>query len=153
MPIRTPKRSLESPGDPLVEPKSLPIAPLRLEAIVVEALLPPEHQRLRPAKMVLVHRQAKSLLFRDPDFESFSLSSLLASLQAGRAGKSTLLPSLSIPSHKRSARHAAYTGGKGCFTQWGNGEFIVITEAIHPHFTQWVNYDYFSNVPTNLPTF
>src|ERR1700759_2724348 len=47
----------------------------------------------------------------------------------------------------------ALTGGKGCFTQWGNGEFIVITEAIHPHFTQWVNYDYFSNVPTNLPTF
>src|ERR1700753_2305137 len=47
----------------------------------------------------------------------------------------------------------SHTGGKGCFTQWGNGEFIVITEAIHPHFTQWVNYDYFSNVPTNLPTF
>src|ERR1700755_2973504 len=107
MPIRTSKRSLESPGDALVERESLSIAPIRLGAIVVEALLPPEHQRLRPAKMVLVHRQAESLLFSDPDFKSFSLSSLLASLQAGRAGKSTLVPSLSIPSHKRSARHAA----------------------------------------------
>src|ERR1700753_1652558 len=54
---------------------------------------------------------------------------------------------------KKIALELGITGGKGCFTQWGNGEFIVITEAIHPHFTQWGNYDYFSNVPTNLPTF
>src|ERR1700753_838651 len=60
--------------------------------------------------------------------------------------------------HKRSAIESTlaskitFTGGKGCFTQWVNGEFIVITEAIHPHFTQWVNYDYFSNVPINLLT-
>src|SRR6201992_536611 len=107
MPIRTPKRSLESPGDALVERESLPIAPIRLEPIVVKALLPPEHQHLRPAKMVLVHRQAKSLLYSDPGFESFPLPSALASLQTGRAGKSTLLPSLLIPSHKRSTRHAA----------------------------------------------
>src|ERR1700753_3723293 len=53
----------------------------------------------------------------------------------------------------RTSPHGIDTGGKGCFTQWGNGEFIVITEAIHPHFTQWVNYDYLSNVPTNLPRF
>src|ERR1700753_428940 len=55
--------------------------------------------------MVLVHRQVKSFMYSDPGFESFPLPSLLASLQAG---KRTLLPSLSIPSHKRSARHAAY---------------------------------------------
>src|ERR1700753_4302376 len=52
-----------------------------------------------------VHSQAESLLNGDLSFESFSLPSLLVSLQAGRAGKSNLVPLLSIPSHKRSARH------------------------------------------------
>src|ERR1700753_2687687 len=121
MPIRASPRSLESPGDALVERESLPIAPIRLEPIVVEALLPPEHQHLRPAKMVLVHSQAESLLCSDPDFESFSLSSLLASLQAGRAGKSTLVPSLSIPSHTLGASSGVPTRNTASTSQ-GNGQ-------------------------------
>src|ERR1700753_884136 len=107
MPIHLSPRSIESPSDTLVEHEQLCIEPIVLETNIVEALLPPEHQSLRPAKMILVHSQVESLLYSDPGLESFPLSLLLASLQAGRAGKSTLVPSLSSPSHKRSARHAA----------------------------------------------
>src|SRR6201992_2067347 len=61
MPIRPSPCGIESPGDALVEREQLRVVPVVLEANVVKALLPPEHQRLRPAKMVLVHSQAELL--------------------------------------------------------------------------------------------
>src|ERR1700753_3443038 len=106
MPIRSMPCNTEPLSDMLVERNQLCVKPFILEANCVKALLPPEHQSFQPAKVVLVHGQAEALLNGNPSLESFPLSLLLASLQAGRAGKSTLEPSLSIPSHRRSTRHA-----------------------------------------------
>ena len=35
------------------------------------------------------------------------------------------------------------TGGKGSITQWAHGEFIVISEAIHSHFTHQAHDEHF----------
>jgi len=43
------------------------------------------------------------------------------------------------------------TGGKGSLTWQVHCEFIVGSETIHPHFTQWVHAGFFSKVPSNLP--
>ena len=40
----------------------------------------------------------------------------------------------------RTSRH---TGGKGSITQWVHGEFIVISEAIHSHFTHQAHGEHF----------
>ena len=46
---------------------------------------------------------------------------------------------------------SAYTGGKGSLTWKVHCEFMVGSETIHPHFTQWVHAEFFLKVPTNLP--
>ena len=43
------------------------------------------------------------------------------------------------------------TGGKGSLTRQVHCEFMVGSETIRPHFTQWVHAGFFLKVPTNLP--
>ena len=45
-----------------------------------------------------------------------------------------------------------YTGGEGSITQQVHGEFMVSSETIRSHFTQWVHAGYFLKVPTNSPS-
>ena len=44
------------------------------------------------------------------------------------------------------------TGGKGSITRRVHGEFMVSSETIRSHFTQWVHAEYFLKVPTNSPS-
>src|SRR6201992_2652219 len=66
MPICPSPHSIKSLSDVLVDREQLHVEPVVLEADIVEALLPPEHQSLRPAKVILVHSQAEALLYGDP---------------------------------------------------------------------------------------
>ena len=50
------------------------------------------------------------------------------------------------------AEELVHTGGKGSITQQVHGEFMVSSETICSHFTQWVHAGYFLKVPTNSPS-
>ena len=45
-----------------------------------------------------------------------------------------------------------FTGGEGSLTQWVHCEFVVSFEAIRPVITQRVCSEFFSKVPTKVPT-
>ena len=55
MPIHLSPQDREPLGDTLVDHKQLRVKPFILEVDVIKALLPPEHESLRPAKVILVH--------------------------------------------------------------------------------------------------
>ena len=48
--------------------------------------------------------------------------------------------------------HVQSTGGKGVFTWWAHGEFIVSSETIHPPITHQAHAGYFLKEFINLPT-
>ena len=62
----------------------------------------------------------------------------------GSGESSTVASSVSGPlATNRRTNQVAVTGGKGAFTQWAHGEFMVSYEAICPPNTHWAHAEYF----------